>query len=97
MQVADSRMIASVGFWIFGSVALLDPDVAGGVHHDATHVSSPSYHGWSDGQRVASLRQPALRDAEGVPVERCTDRASQPRPRVVPSKTWTTEPRSASS
>ena len=36
MQVADRRMIASVGSMIL-VLAVLDPDVTGSVHDDLTH------------------------------------------------------------
>ena len=39
MQVADSRMIASVGSMIARVLAVLDPDVARGVHDYLTHRS----------------------------------------------------------
>ena len=74
MQVADSRMIASVGSRMRGLRAVLDPDVAGGVHHNTTH---------GDLLDQAIARRPRsspvfIADVRRSPCERCTDRASQP-------------------
>ena len=101
MQVADSRMIASVGSRMRRVVAVLDPDVAGGVHHNTTHRWISSTVRSVDRRSVlrATLQPTRSRARRGGVPDREVYRQGIPRRRrtVVPSMAWTTVPRSASS
>src|SRR5829696_1725295 len=81
MQVADSRMIASVGFWMVGS-ARSSTWTSPGAVITATRMDILLYVGRTPGPAgtpgpAAGVQPTSSRADEEVSLETCTDRATQ--------------------